>query len=65
MHGDGGLEFDRSVLSTLLEASFVPAEHDKWPIVRVVDSGYALRMDDSRRRRSGVWSKSEYAQKVL
>ena len=67
MHGDGGLEFDRSVLSTLLVASFVSAsaEIDERPIVRAEVSGYTLRMDDCRGLWSGFWSKSVYAQKVL
>ena len=36
MHGDGGLEFERSVLSILLEASFVSVEIDERAIVRAV-----------------------------
>ena len=65
MHGDGGLEFDRSVLSTILEAPFVSEEIDERPIVRAVVSGYTLRMDDYRGLRSGFWTKSVYVQKVL
>ena len=52
--GKGCLEFDRSVPSNLLEASFGPVELDEWLIVWAVDNGYTLRMDDSWGRLSGV-----------
>ena len=53
MHGDGGLEFDRSVLSTLLEASFVSADIDERPIGREVVSGY---LENGRSPGNAVWS---------